>query len=160
VLDDWKRTKVVTKAGHACSVCLCPGQRIIPFPTSTTQTIQPMFTPTLTVFGAQVTPPPYPSLSSPAIAQTTLIHAVRRDNSPNILTDDQTCGYTSGAWSSAVTCGPQASCTYYTGPAAPNFGCCTNGAGCDYIATCLDYGAKGNINTGGEVGLGNQKFMW
>jgi hypothetical protein len=119
-----------------------------------------MFTPALTVFGAQVTPFPYPSLSLPPIAQTTLIPAVRRDNSPNILTNDQTCGYTSGAWSSAMTCGPQASCTYYTGPAAPNFGCCTDGVGCDYIATCMDYGAKGNINTGGGVGLGNQKFMW
>jgi hypothetical protein len=120
-----------------------------------------MFTPALTAFGAQVTHAPSPSLSmSAAAGQTTLIQAVRRDDPPNILTNDQTCGYTSGVWSSAVTCGPQASCTYYTGPAAPNFGCCTDGQGCDYVSTCMDYGAKGNINTGGGVGLGNQEFMW
>jgi hypothetical protein len=119
-----------------------------------------MFAPALTAFGARVTHAPSPSLSLSTIKQTTLVQAVRRDNPPNILTNDQTCGYTSGVSSSAVTCGPQASCTYYTGPNAPNFGCCTDGQGCDYVATCMDYGAKGNINSGGGVGLGNQKFMW
>lgn len=119
-----------------------------------------MFTPALTALGVQVTLLPSPSLSLPAIAQTTLIHAVRRDGSSEVLTNDHTCGYTHGAWSSAVTCGPQASCTYYMVPNAPNFGCCTAGQGCYYVSTCLDYGAKGNINTYAGVGLGAQKFMW
>ena len=155
--NDCDRIKVLTKALHVSDASFCHGQRIVfSFHSSSLA----MFTPTLTSLGAQVTLSSTPSLSLPAIAQTTLTHAIRRDNSAEILTNDQTCGYTSGAWSSAVTCGPQASCKYYAVPNAPNFGCCTNGKGCDYVSTCLDYGTKGNINTYGGVGLGNQKFMW
>lgn len=159
-IDDWEGIKVRTKALHVSDASLHHSQCIV-FPRSSTiPSLSTMFTPALTAFGAQFTLLPSPSLSLPAIAQTTLVHAVRRDSSSEVLTNDQTCGYTSGAWSSAVTCGPQASCTYYAVPNAPNFGCCTEGQGCDYVSTCLDYGAKGNINTYAGVGLGGQKFMW
>lgn len=159
-IDDWERIKVLTKALHVSNASFCHGQRIDFSRNSTFSSLSVMFTPAVTAFEAQFTLLPSPSLSVPALAQTTLIHAVRRDASSDVLTNDHTCGYTSGAWSSAVTCGPQASCTYYAIPNAPNFGCCTQGQGCDYVSTCLDYGAKGNINTYAGVGLGGQKFMW
>jgi len=155
-----RRSRFVQEALHVSDASLCHGQRIVFLRDSPSASRSAMFAPVLTASEAQFTLLPSPSLSLPAISQTTLIHAVRRDGSSEVLTNDQTCGYTSGAWSSAVTCGPQASCTYYAVPNAPNFGCCTDGQGCDYVSTCLDYGAKGNINTYAGVGLGNQKFMW
>ncbi|KAI5194054.1 hypothetical protein E4T39_08811 [Aureobasidium subglaciale] len=121
-----------------------------------------MVTSTISALRVQTTPSPSPSLSPPAIVQTTLIPAVRRDDPPEILTNAHTCGYTSGAWSSAVTCGPQHSCTYYTTPySAPNFGCCSEGLGCGYISTCLDYGAKGNPNTGKDIifSISSEQFL-
>lgn len=159
-IDHWRIITICTRTLHVPDASLYHGQHIVFLQSSTFSRLLAMFTPTLTVFEAQFTLLPSPSLSLPAIAQTTLIQAVRRDDSSEVLTNDRTCGYTSGAWSSAVTCGPQASCTYYAVPNAPNFGCCTQGQGCDYVSTCLDYGAKGNINTYAGVGLGNQKFMW
>jgi hypothetical protein len=120
-----------------------------------------MFTPAITGYGPQMTASPYtlPSLST--VAQTTLIQELRRGNPPAILTNAQTCGYTSGAWSSAVTCGPQQSCTYYTTPySAPNFGCCSEGVGCGYVSTCLDYKAMGNSNRGAGVLISDQQFLW
>ncbi|THX06198.1 hypothetical protein D6D13_06667 [Aureobasidium pullulans] len=119
-----------------------------------------MFTPAITGYGPQMTVSPYtlPSLST--VAQTTLIQELRRGNPPAILTNAQTCGYTSGAWSSAVTCGPQQSCTYYTTPySAPNFGCCSEGVGCGYVSTCLDYKAMGNSNRGAGVLISDQQFL-
>ncbi|KAG9592652.1 hypothetical protein KCU77_g6885, partial [Aureobasidium melanogenum] len=119
-----------------------------------------MFTPALTAFGTQFTSSPSPSLSLPATAPTTLVQAVRRDDSSEVLTNAQTCGYTSGAWSSAVTCGSQQSCTYYSSPySAPNFGCCSNGSGCGYVSTCLDYRAQGNFNTGAGVAIAGANFL-
>ncbi|KAH0334348.1 hypothetical protein KCU81_g9504, partial [Aureobasidium melanogenum] len=119
-----------------------------------------MFTPALTAFGTHLTGSPSPSLSSPATVPTTLIHAVRQDDSPEVLTNAETCGYTSGAWSSAVTCGSQQSCTYYSSPnSAPNFGCCSNGLGCGYVSTCLDYRAKGNFNTYAGVAIAGANFL-
>ncbi|THV82254.1 hypothetical protein D6D27_08424 [Aureobasidium pullulans] len=113
-----------------------------------------MFTPSVTAHGPRITASPYAPLSLPPVSQTTLVQQLRRDP-PALLTNDQTCGYTSGVWSSAVTCGPSHSCTYYTTPySAPNFGCCINGEECGYVSTCVDYKASGNPNT-----IGGYLFM-
>ncbi|KAI5269847.1 hypothetical protein E4T47_06689 [Aureobasidium subglaciale] len=126
------------------------------------QTSSIMVPSTIYSLQVQTTPSPSPSLSLPAVVQTTLIPVIRRDNPPDILTNAHTCGYTSGAWSSAVTCGPSHSCTYYTTPySAPNFGCCSEGLDCGYVSTCLDYGAKGNPNTGSGIifSISNEQFL-
>lgn len=98
------------------------------------------------------------SASAPA---TTAIALLPRDDLARPLTNSLTCGYTSGLWSSAVTCAPEYSCNYYTEPySAPNFGCCSSGSGCGYVSTCIDYGASNNPNTGGGVMVGDEEFLW
>lgn len=87
---------------------------------------------------------------------------LRRDDPPPLLTNSLTCGYLNGSWQSAVTCPKDFACIYYTTPiSAPNFGCCSSGVGCDYVSNCLDYGARGNPQTGGGVLLDmNGGFFW
>lgn len=119
-----------------------------------------MFTPAVTAHEPQTTASPYALPLVSSVARTTLIQELRRDP-PALLTNDRTCGYTSGAWSSAVTCGPGHSCTYYTTPySAPNFGCCTNGAECGYVSTCVDYKAEGNPNTIGGYLFMDKGMYW
>lgn len=127
---------------------------------STLDSCQIMFTPSVTAHGPRITASPYAPLSLPPVSQTTLVQQLRRDP-PALLTNDQTCGYTSGVWSSAVTCGPSHSCTYYTTPySAPNFGCCINGEECGYVSTCVDYKASGNPNTIGGYLFKDKGMYW
>lgn len=92
---------------------------------------------------------------------TTAIALLPRQDPAPPLTNSATCGYTSGLWFSAVTCGEQSSCIYYTEPySAPNFGCCSSGTGCGYVSTCVDYNASNNPHTGAGVYLQDAGFFW
>jgi hypothetical protein len=94
-------------------------------------------------------------------ATTTPRALLPRDEPPPLLTNSVTCGYTSGLWYSPVTCGQDHTCNYYTTPyAAPNFGCCSAGAGCGYVSTCIDYSAKNNPHTGAGVLIQGEDFLW
>jgi hypothetical protein len=102
----------------------------------------------------------YHMYSAP-VPDTTAIALLPRSDPALPLTNSVTCGYTSGLWSSAVTCGEEYSCTYYTEPySAPNFGCCSSGLGCGYVSTCVDYSANNNPNTGAGVLLMDEGFYW
>jgi hypothetical protein len=102
----------------------------------------------------------YRSHAASVPTHTALALLPREDSAPP-LTNSATCGYTSGSWFSAVTCGEQSSCNYYTEPySAPNFGCCLSGNGCGYVSTCVNYNASNNPHTGDGVYLADEGFYW
>jgi len=79
-----------------------------------------------------------------------------------------TCGYVSGQSQNPLTCSPGFFCNFITSVNAANFGCCTsasgNSAGCQYVSTCIDYGAYNNPNTAAVPlvpgGDSDKNFYW